>query len=361
MSLSCSDCFSDLLCGEDVGTCLDEDLSAYSPDLVTFPVDIEEYVSELVEEEGDQYYVQAAAGFDYDLANNKFDHHHDQHSEESVLDHASSARQDSVAWILKVCTFFRFHPLTAYLSVNYMDRFLSARRLPKANGWPLQLLSVACLSLAAKMEELRVPSLFDIQVVKSTSNKCYFESKAIRRMEFLVLSTLDWRLRSITPFHFIDFFANKVDSSSSRTFLKFLVSQATQIILATMRDLNLLNYPPSSMAAAAILCAANEIPNLSFINPGRSVQWCNGLSKGKIMSCYKLMQEVVHQRKPPKVLRPQLRVATTQSWVNSIDSSPSFSSSFSSLPFIKRRKLNNTLWVGDDDIWVGDDDMDNKH
>lgn len=32
------------------------------------------------------------------------------------------------------------------------------------NGWPLQLLSVACLSLAAKMEEPLVPSLLDIQV-----------------------------------------------------------------------------------------------------------------------------------------------------------------------------------------------------
>lgn len=32
------------------------------------------------------------------------------------------------------------------------------------NGWPLQLLSVACLSLAAKMEEPLVPSLLDLQV-----------------------------------------------------------------------------------------------------------------------------------------------------------------------------------------------------
>lgn len=32
------------------------------------------------------------------------------------------------------------------------------------NGWPMQLLSVACLSLAAKMEEPLVPSLLDLQV-----------------------------------------------------------------------------------------------------------------------------------------------------------------------------------------------------
>lgn len=33
------------------------------------------------------------------------------------------------------------------------------------NGWPLQLLAVACLSLAAKMEERLVPSLLDLQVL----------------------------------------------------------------------------------------------------------------------------------------------------------------------------------------------------
>lgn len=36
--------------------------------------------------------------------------------------------------------------------------------LQQTNGWPLQLLSVACLSLAAKMEETLVPSLLDLQV-----------------------------------------------------------------------------------------------------------------------------------------------------------------------------------------------------
>lgn len=35
----------------------------------------------------------------------------------------------------------------------------------ETNGWPMQLLSVACLSLAAKMEEPLVPSFLDLQVL----------------------------------------------------------------------------------------------------------------------------------------------------------------------------------------------------
>lgn len=52
-------------------------------------------------------------------------------------------------------------------------------------------------------------------------------------MEFLVLGVLDWRLRSITPFSFIGFFAYKLDSSGS--LIGFLISRATQIILSNIQ------------------------------------------------------------------------------------------------------------------------------
>jgi len=36
--------------------------------------------------------------------------------------------------------------------------------MQQGKGWPLQLLAVACLSLAAKLEETRVPSLLEIHI-----------------------------------------------------------------------------------------------------------------------------------------------------------------------------------------------------
>ena len=42
--------------------------------------------------------------------------------------------------------------------------FIYSFTIQQTSGWPLQLLSVACLSLAAKMEEPLVPSLLDLQV-----------------------------------------------------------------------------------------------------------------------------------------------------------------------------------------------------
>ncbi|KAL1327628.1 hypothetical protein HN51_037636 [Arachis hypogaea] len=262
----------------------------------------------------------------------------------------ANAREQSVAWILKVHSYYGFQPLTAYLSVNYLDRFLDSRQLPQTSGWTLQLLAVACLSLAAKMEEPLVPSLLDLQVEGA---KYVFEPGTIRRMELLVLSVLDWRLRSVTPLSFLDFFACKIDSAGNST--PFLISRATEIILSNIQEASFLAYRPSCIAAAAILCAANEIPNWSLVKPENAESWCQGLRKEKIIGCYQLMQELIvihsNRRNPPKYL-PQMRVTTRtrmrSSTITVASSFPSPSSSLS-LSYNKRRKLNDSLRVNEDE------------
>ncbi|XP_047052501.1 cyclin-D2-1 isoform X1 [Lolium rigidum] len=199
-----------------------------------------------------------------------------------------TARADSVAWILKVQEYYGFLPLTAYLAVNYMDRFLSLHRLPQEDGWAMQLLAVTCLSLAAKMEETLVPSLLDLQI---ESTRYIFEPRTILRMELLVLTALNWRLRSVTPFVFIDFFVCKVDPRGKNT--RYLIGRATQMILAAMHDIEFLDHCPSSMAAAAVLCATGEMPSFALVNPRLAVNWCIGLAEEGVRSCYKLMQQLV--------------------------------------------------------------------
>ncbi|WVZ64826.1 hypothetical protein U9M48_014295 [Paspalum notatum var. saurae] len=190
-----------------------------------------------------------------------------------------AARAESVAWILKVQEYYGFLPLTAYLAVNYMDRFLSLHRLPQEDGWAMQLLAVTCLSLAAKMEET---------LVEGTSSYV-FEPGTVGRMELIVLTGLNWRLRSVTPFAFIDFFACKVDPGGRHT--RCLIARATQVILAAIHDIEFLDHCPSSMAAAAVLCATGETPSLGSVSPGAAVSWCIGLAEEGISSCYRLMQQ----------------------------------------------------------------------
>lgn len=94
-------------------------------------------------------------------------------------------------------------------------------------NWAIRLLSVACLSLAAKMTELKAPALSDFP-----ADEYNFESNTIHRMELLVSTTLDWRMHSITPFNFIScFIPCFCNESSNREF----VSLTTQILLATTK------------------------------------------------------------------------------------------------------------------------------
>ncbi|XP_044488832.1 cyclin-D4-1-like [Mangifera indica] len=191
-----------------------------------------------------------------------------------------TARQDSIKWILKVHAYHHFRPVTAILSVNYFDRFLSSHSLPEASGWPFQLLSVACLSLAAKMEEPQVPLLLDLQMFEP---RFVFEPRTVQRMELRVMSILNWRLNSVTPFHFLDYFISKLPTSSSTSFTR-VYSSSSDLVLRTTRVVDFLGFPPSTIAAAAVTTAAGESLDLPAGIDER-------VNKEMVRSCHQLMEE----------------------------------------------------------------------
>lgn len=80
--------------------------------------------------------------------------------DESVM----QSREQAIEWMLRVCCYYGFNGLTGALAVNYFDRFLSSFNLQNDKPWMSQLVAVACLSLAAKVEETQVPLLVDLQV-----------------------------------------------------------------------------------------------------------------------------------------------------------------------------------------------------
>lgn len=74
------------------------------------------------------------------------------------------ARKEAVEWVLRVKAHYGFNALTSVLAVNYFDRFTSSLKFQRDKPWMGQLAAVACLSLAAKVEETQVPLLLDLQV-----------------------------------------------------------------------------------------------------------------------------------------------------------------------------------------------------
>ncbi|KAL6517505.1 hypothetical protein OROMI_033206 [Orobanche minor] len=203
-----------------------------------------------------------------------------------------TSRQDSVNSILQVHAHFGFKPVTAFLSINYLDRFLSSRELPETR-WAFQLLLVACLSLAAKMEESYVPLLLELQMLEP---RYVFEPETIQRMEILVFATLKWNLRSVTPFDYLYYLISILPSSASNSdSVSTIYDLASSIILNTTRVVDFLGFPPSVIAAAAVITAAGDGVDLPDTLDAR-------ISREMVRSCHRLMDEYLLDTCPSKAL-----------------------------------------------------------
>lgn len=196
-------------------------------------------------------------------------------------------RKEAVNWILKVTGYYGFTHLTAILAINYLDRFLSSLHFQKDKPWMIQLVAVSCLSLAAKIEEIQVPLLLDLQVEES---KLLFEAKNIQKMELLVMSTLKWRMNPVTPISFLDHIVRRLGLTNHVHWDFFKKCEA--LILCLVSDSRSVSYKPSVLATATMLRVIDEI------NPPNSVDYKSQLldllktTKEDTSECYELLMEL---------------------------------------------------------------------
>ncbi|XP_054798829.1 cyclin-D3-1-like isoform X2 [Prosopis cineraria] len=198
----------------------------------------------------------------------------------------SAARREGVEWILKVNAHYSFSVLTAVLAANYLDRFLFHFQIQDGKPWMIHLAAVACLSLAAKVEETHVPLLLDLQVEESTY---LFEAKTIKRMEILVLSSLEWKMNPVTPLSFLDYMTRRL---GLRDYLCWEFLRRCQgIILSLITDSRFMSYLPSVVATATMMHVVNGV------EAGLGVEYRNqllgilGIDKDKVDECHKLVLE----------------------------------------------------------------------
>ncbi|KAI3758313.1 hypothetical protein L6452_05872 [Arctium lappa] len=230
--------------------------------VLDFPLQTDECLNLLIEKECEQF----VGFFDYLNKLNNGD-----------LDLV--ARQEAVDWITKVHAHFKFGPLSVYLSINYLDRFLAVYELPPAKAWMMQLLAVACLSLAVKMEETELPLILDLQLGGS---RFVFEAKTIQKMELLVLTTLKWRMQAVTPFSFIHDFLGEVNDGQPTS--KSLILRSTQLILCTIKEIQFLEFRPSEIAAAVATYVVGSTQISSLVQKDRVLKCVELLKGGCTMS-----------------------------------------------------------------------------
>ncbi|KAL0354179.1 UNVERIFIED_CONTAM: putative cyclin-D6-1 [Sesamum angustifolium] len=179
---------------------------------------------------------------------------------------------------------------SSYLATNYMDRFLSTHSIPDGKPWILKVVAISCISLALKMRktEFSVSDLLD-------AGGFIVDFLTIERMEMLILGALKWRMRSVNPFsfanYFVTFFKSKDDSS-----IQALKNRAFAIILKAQNDVKLLEFKPSVISASALLVAAHELFPVQLPSFRDAICSCSYVNKANLVQCYDLMQDVAMER-----------------------------------------------------------------
>ncbi|XP_019088999.1 PREDICTED: cyclin-D5-1-like [Camelina sativa] len=285
-----------LLCHESESSLnLDEERIERSEQVPHFPPpttiddDDDDYVAELVRKE-----------------NRRFE------TEEPTKTSSSSVdRLIAIDWILTTRTRFGFQHQTAYIAISYLDLFLHKRfiGLQKDESWAIRLLSVACLSLAAKMEERTVPGLSQYP----QDHDFVFKPDVIRKTELLILSTLDWKLNLITPFHYFNYFLSTIsplDKNNNQSVSKDLVLlRSSESLLALTKEVSFTEYRQFAVAAATTMLASSTSSDIirltreEMANKFGSISWWTSNDNENVYLCYQRMLEIEdrkHMTPPPE-------------------------------------------------------------
>lgn len=155
-----------------------------------------------------------------------------------------SMRAILIDWLVEVAEEYRLVPDTLYLTVNYIDRYLSGNEI---NRQRLQLLGVACMLIAAKYEEICAPQVEEFCYI---TDNTYFKDEVLD-MEASVLNYLKFEMTAPTPKCFLRRFVRvaQVCDEDPALHLEFLANYVAELSLL---EYSLLAYPPSLVAASAV-------------------------------------------------------------------------------------------------------------
>ncbi|XP_059454223.1 cyclin-A3-2-like [Corylus avellana] len=168
-----------------------------------------------------------------------------------------------VDWLVEVAEEYKLLPDTLYLSISYVDRFLS---LDVVNKQKLQLLGVSSMLIASKYEEISPPDVADFcSITDNTYNK-----KEVVKMEADILKMLKFEMGNPTLKTFLRSFTSVAQENYNPNLqLEFLGYYLAELSLL---DYKCVKFLPSLVAASVIFLAK------IMIQP-KMHPWCPALEK----------------------------------------------------------------------------------
>lgn len=96
-------------------------------------------------------------------------------------------------WLNEVCEVYKMQRKSLYMSIDYVDRYLS--RVSGVQKRSLQLIGVAALFISSKCEEIYPPNLSEFSFI--TDGAC--STQDILSQELDIIQVLQWKLSPVTP------------------------------------------------------------------------------------------------------------------------------------------------------------------
>ncbi|WVZ00471.1 hypothetical protein V8G54_026540 [Vigna mungo] len=195
-------------------------------------------------------------------------------------------RMQAVSMIAKVAATEPMDAYIPYVAVNYFDRFVSTNSLTELQGSSLldkvRLVAISCYTLSAKMRTKHFPHKQFL-----TRKEAVYKTDIVMRMEFRILSGLDWRMRSITPFHFLDHYYPTFKRVGG-----FKRQSINEIIVQSQGEVYFAQFKPSEIALSALVAATSLVYSSKFTFIAGSIRLTDNH-----MACYQEMVNLCRNRK----------------------------------------------------------------
>ncbi|KAH8239252.1 hypothetical protein KR032_002357 [Drosophila birchii] len=192
-----------------------------------------------------------------------------------------------IDWLVEVSEEYKLDTETLYLSVSYLDRFLSLMMVMRAK---LQLVGTAALYIASKYEEIYPPEVGEFVFLTDDS----YTKKQVLRMEQVILKILSFDLCTPTAYVFINTYAVLCDMPEKLKYLTLYISE-----LSLMDGDTFMAYLPSVMSSAS-LALARHILGMEMWTPQ-----LEEITTYKLEDLQTVVRQLSHMHKSAKDLNTQ--------------------------------------------------------
>ncbi|KAI4316649.1 hypothetical protein L6164_024609 [Bauhinia variegata] len=157
-------------------------------------------------------------------------------------DVSANMRGILIDWLVEVAEEYKLLSDTLYLSVSYIDRFLSTNPVSRQK---LQLLGVSSMLIASKYEEISPPHVEEFCYI---TDNTYTKAEMVQ-MEADVLNSLNFEMGNPTVKTFLRRFAEFAPGDQKFEFLVYYLAELSLL------DYNCIKFLPSLVAASVVFLA----------------------------------------------------------------------------------------------------------